>query len=108
MSAFYQKMCSFKLFNSPTINLLAYLILYLQNHISKLASNPTLGNIKKAHIILSWKFLVNTNITKNISSSFIYRKDDYVKMISYFDSMNWKEIFGNLNINECYDIFLQV
>jgi hypothetical protein len=45
-----------------------------------------------------------TNKIVHPSNLFLYRKGNYKEINAAFNRENWKEIFGNKNVEECLEI----
>ncbi|XP_065671854.1 uncharacterized protein LOC136089716 [Hydra vulgaris] len=100
---------TFQITDKDSTNILDLIFTEKSNCVSELTSNPPLRKIVHPHMILTWNNLISANIiNKKFISSYIYKKGDNVNMLKYFNSINWKAVFEDRNINQCYEKFLEL
>ncbi|XP_065654875.1 uncharacterized protein LOC136081485 [Hydra vulgaris] len=93
-------------------NILDLILTETPERINKIHHNPTLGNTRNGHQILSWKYFVK-NTTKNEMSNFgksgfNYKLGNYTVIKKAVNENDWESLFGKISINECYEIFLNI
>jgi hypothetical protein len=81
-----------------------------KNRIFEIESQPPLGGIKKAHLVLKWKYSLTDSLNDSIfrRSCFNFRKGDYKSFGDFISSKDWISLFNDLNIQECYDKFIDI
>ena len=91
-------------------NTLDYVISDTPERITNISKGPPLGSSIQGHLILTWEYnLSSSNITKKATSlTHNYKKGDYSSLNLHFNSINWSRELQNNNINDCYEIFLDI
>ena len=99
--------------SSKLTNLLDLVITESKERLYELKSGPPLGGNDNGHLCLTWKYGLKTAVMSTFGENFRktkfnFSKGNYDGMRSFFDSINWLEIFDKNNVGECYKIFLGV
>ena len=106
----------FKTFQQDSSNLTSLLDLIItesKERVYELKQGEVFGNTEKGHLTLSWKYAVKEEHSDKFGSvfrknSFNYKKGDYGRMRSFFEKINWVQVFADKNVRECYEKFMAI
>ena len=70
-----------------------------------------LGGKDHGHLSLSWKYVLNNQNANSIGvrykrTKYNYKKGNYIGMSTFFESINWSNLFEGKNVKDCYKNFL--
>ena len=72
-------------------------------------SDSPLGTSRQAHVVIRWDFSIAQKPSVQFSSTtFNFRKGNYRGFREELGNVDWKTLFGDKNVDTCYEDFLQV
>ena len=96
-------------------NVLDLFITESKERVYELEPGHVLGGKDNRHLCLTWKYSLKHassvgsfgfNMFKKSKSNL--KKGNHDGMRSFFDSINWSEIFDKKNVGDCYKKFLEI
>ena len=100
---------TFQLDENTCNNILDLVISESDDRIDEIIHLPPVTSLKKSHHVLKWDFKVHSEPLNDYrTEKRVFSKGDYVKMSEHFESIDWQKSFLGLNVNDCYDTFLNV
>ena len=96
-------------------NVLDLVITESKERVYELEPGHVLGGKDNGHLCLTWKYnLKHASLNSSVvidkfkKSKYNFKKGNYDGMRSFFDSINWSEIFDKKNVGDCYKKFLEI
>ncbi len=99
---------TFQLDDGKSTNILDLILSDNSERIRDLTINPQLGDIKRAHYVLKWKFDVENIDKKFYDKKYFFKKGNYVYMNQDLSKVDWNNKFRDRTVNDCYDILLEI
>ena len=96
-------------------NVLDLVITESKERVYELEPGHVLGGKDNGHLCLTWKYSLKHVISEGSlgfnrfeKTKYNFKKGNYDGMRSFFDSINWSEIFDKKNVGDCYKKFLEI
>ena len=96
-------------------NVLDLVITESKERVYELVPGHVLGGKDNGHLCLTWKYSLkhaslngSGDVDKFRKTKFNFKKGNYDGMRSFFDRINWSEVFDKKNVGDCYKKFLEI